>query len=91
MQAGLLALDLARIARQEAFPLERDPQLGIRLDERPGDAVANRAGLGIVLLLGWFPVRLSYHLAAGIWSFTRVMARPWPEVEPIEDWDDLVT
>src|SRR5260221_8795947 len=45
VQAGLLALDLARIARQEAFPFEGNPQLRIRLDEGPGDAVANRAGL----------------------------------------------
>src|SRR5579884_1492940 len=45
VQAGLLALDLARVAREEARPLERHPELGIHLDERSGDAVPDRARL----------------------------------------------
>jgi hypothetical protein len=45
VQAGLLALDLACIPRQEAFALEDDTKLGVGLDERPGDAVTHRAGL----------------------------------------------
>ena len=45
VEAGLLALDLACVAREEALALQRDAQLRIGLDERPGDAVANRAGL----------------------------------------------
>jgi hypothetical protein len=43
---------------------------------------------GAYVLLGWFPIRLSLHLAIGIWSYTRVMTRPWPDVEPLADWDD---
>src|SRR5258705_1533668 len=45
VQAGLLALHLARVARQEPFALQRHAQLGVRLDERAGDAVANGPGL----------------------------------------------
>src|SRR5262245_520251 len=45
VQAGLLALDLARIACQEALALERHPQARVGLDERAGDPVANRSGL----------------------------------------------
>jgi hypothetical protein len=43
---------------------------------------------GAYVLLGWFPIRLSLHLAIGIWSYTRVMTRPWPDVEALDDWDD---
>ena len=45
LQAGLLALDLARVAGEEALALERDARFGIGLDERPGDPVTQRAGL----------------------------------------------
>src|SRR4051812_22015983 len=45
VQAGLLALDLTGVAREEALALERDAQLGIRLDECARDAVADCAGL----------------------------------------------
>src|SRR5215204_624237 len=45
VQAGLLALDLAGVACQEALALQHRPELRIGLDERPGDAVADRAGL----------------------------------------------
>src|SRR5260221_8637534 len=45
VEAGLLALHDPRIPRQEAFALEDRSQLGIGLDERAGDAVANCAGL----------------------------------------------
>src|SRR3954449_6400951 len=45
VQAGLLALDLAGVAREIALALQWNAQLRIRLDERAGDAVANRAGL----------------------------------------------
>src|SRR3954463_9101200 len=45
VETGLLALDLAGIARQEAGPLQRDPEVGVHLDERAGDAVAHRTGL----------------------------------------------
>src|SRR6187551_1269443 len=41
VQAGLLALDDARVARQEARPLQRHAQLRVGLDERPRDAVAD--------------------------------------------------
>src|SRR5262249_29236922 len=42
----LLALDLARIARDEAGLLERRAVLRVDLQERSGDAVAYRDGLG---------------------------------------------
>src|SRR5437773_711560 len=45
VQARLLALDDTSVARQEAGPLERDPQLRIGLDERARDAVTDRACL----------------------------------------------
>src|SRR5581483_10110974 len=45
VQPRLLALHLARVARQEALPLERHAELRVRLDERPGDAVPDRARL----------------------------------------------
>src|SRR5262245_31919172 len=45
VQAGLLALDDAGVARQEALTLQRDAHLGIGLDERACDAVPDRAGL----------------------------------------------
>ena len=45
MQAGLLALDLACVAREVALPLEQDAEVRVHLDERAGDAVANGAGL----------------------------------------------
>src|SRR4051794_21178455 len=45
VQAGLLALALPCIAREEAFALQRDAQLGVRLDERAGDPVADGARL----------------------------------------------
>src|SRR6185312_11699784 len=45
VQAGLLALDLARVAREEALALERDAQLRVRLDERAGDPVAYGSSL----------------------------------------------
>src|SRR5438045_9713703 len=41
----LLALLDARVARQEAFLLQLRPELGVVLDERAGDAQAQRAGL----------------------------------------------
>src|SRR3954454_4382011 len=46
LQPGLLALLHARVARQEAAALELGPQVGIGFDERTGDPVAQRAGLG---------------------------------------------
>ena len=45
VEPGLLALDDACVAREEALALERHPQLGIGLDERTGDPVPHRAGL----------------------------------------------
>src|SRR4051794_38320470 len=45
VQPGLLALDDAGVAREKACTLERYAQLGIGLDERAGDAVANSARL----------------------------------------------
>ena len=45
MQAGLLALDLARIARQVAVPLQQHAEIRIDLDERARDAVADGARL----------------------------------------------
>src|SRR5919201_2314210 len=45
VEAGLLALDDAGIAGQEAFALERDAQVRVGLDERAGDSVPDRAGL----------------------------------------------
>ena len=45
VQAGFLALDLACIPCEEAFPLERHPKLGIRLDQCPCDPVSHGACL----------------------------------------------
>src|SRR5207247_11269661 len=45
VETGLLALDDAGVARQEAGALERLAQVRIGLDERAGDPVADRAGL----------------------------------------------
>src|SRR5262249_30175842 len=45
VQAGLLALDLAGVAGEEALALERDAEVGVDLDEGAGDAVADRAGV----------------------------------------------
>src|SRR5437763_2392493 len=45
VQAGLLALDLARVAREEALALERDAQLRVRLDKCAGDPVTHGSGL----------------------------------------------
>src|SRR5690349_18455627 len=45
VQAGLLALDLACVAREEALALQRHAQLRVRLDESAGDAVADGTGL----------------------------------------------
>ena len=45
VETGLLALDDARVAREEALALERDPQLRVGLDERAGDAVPHGSGL----------------------------------------------
>src|SRR5690242_4836777 len=46
LQSGLLALLDARVARQEAAALELAAQVGIGLEQRAADAVAQRAGLG---------------------------------------------
>src|SRR5262245_37754820 len=45
LQAVLLALLLARVTRQESGLLERRPQFGVELVERPGDPHAQRPGL----------------------------------------------
>src|SRR6187401_463835 len=45
VQAGLLALDDAGVAREEALPLERHTHLRIGLDQRAGDPVPDRTGL----------------------------------------------
>src|SRR5829696_9162159 len=45
VQAGLLALHLARVAREEALALQRYAQLRVHLDERAGDPVPDRSGL----------------------------------------------
>src|SRR5439155_5415299 len=44
-EAGLLALLHPRVAREEAAALELGPQVGIGLEQRPRDPVAQRAGL----------------------------------------------
>ena len=46
MEAGLLALDLTVVAREEAGALERRAQALVGLAEGAGDAVADGAGLG---------------------------------------------
>src|SRR4051812_5918320 len=46
LEAGLLALDLARVAREVAAALELGTQGRLGLDERTGDAVTQRSGLG---------------------------------------------
>src|SRR3954462_11871900 len=46
LEAGLLALLHARVAREEAAALELRAEVGIGVDERAGDPVAQRAGLG---------------------------------------------
>src|SRR5439155_3157051 len=45
VQARLLPLDDASVTREEPCALERDPQLGIGLDERAGNAMPDGAGL----------------------------------------------
>src|SRR5680860_281416 len=45
LQTGLAPLLGARVAGQEAAPLELAAQLGVDLGQRPGDAVADSAGL----------------------------------------------
>src|SRR3954447_5328197 len=45
LQPGLLALHDARVARQEPGLLQVGPQVLIRVHQRPGDAVAQRASL----------------------------------------------
>src|SRR5438132_9339133 len=45
VQPGLLALDDAGVARQEAGALERHAQVRIHLDERTSEPVTHRAGL----------------------------------------------
>src|SRR5215216_2261637 len=45
LQPGLLALLHARVAREEAAALELGPQVRVGLDQRAGDAVAQRARL----------------------------------------------
>src|SRR3712207_7978337 len=45
LQAGLLALDLARVTGQEPGALQVAAQVRVGLDERAGDAMAQRAGL----------------------------------------------
>src|SRR5690606_5573770 len=45
LQAVLLRLLHPRVAGEEARPLERDPQLGVELNERAGDAEPERPGL----------------------------------------------
>src|SRR4051794_36415455 len=45
VQTGLLALDLACVARQEALPLQRHAELRVDLDDRACDPVAPRPGL----------------------------------------------
>src|SRR3954462_13760422 len=46
LEAGLLALLDARVARQEATALELASQVRVGLEQRAADAVAQRAGLG---------------------------------------------
>src|SRR5687767_10225967 len=46
LEAGLLALLHASVTREEAAPLELGAEVRIGLDQRAGDAVAQRAGLG---------------------------------------------
>src|SRR5207244_8727370 len=43
--AVLLALDHARVAGEEPAALERAAQIGLKIHQRLGDAVAHRAGL----------------------------------------------
>src|SRR5215211_1665343 len=45
VEAGLLALDLPGIAGQVALALQREAELGIGLDERARDTVADGSGL----------------------------------------------
>src|SRR5438093_13513224 len=45
VQAGLLALHDARVAREEAGALQGHTELGVELDERAGDPVPHRSGL----------------------------------------------
>src|SRR6478672_10109421 len=45
LEAGLLALLYARVARQEATALKLSAQVRVRDDERSRDAVPERAGL----------------------------------------------
>jgi hypothetical protein len=45
---------------------------------------------GVFLMLAWALLTFAWHLAVGITAYRSVMARPWPQVAPLEDddWDD---
>lgn len=55
-------------------------------------AVAAAAGdrWGAYVLVVNLVVQISGHLAVGGWAYHGVMARPWPQVAPLDDdaWDD---
>lgn len=44
--------------------------------------------VGAVALLVALGGLLAVHLAVGVWGYRRVMARPWPAVQPLTDEDD---
>jgi hypothetical protein len=43
---------------------------------------------GAYVLLANLVVRIGSHLLVGRWAYRDVMARPWPKVAPLDDWDD---
>ena len=67
-RAGLavfLAFLHARIAREEALGFQCAPQGRVKLQQRPGNAVANRAGLAVGTAAGDIDTRVQFFRRAG--------------------------
>lgn len=45
-------------------------------------------GIGVLLMLTGLIARVLAHLVVGAHAYRAIMARPWPQVRPLEDDDD---
>lgn len=66
---------------------------GVSLLDVPALMVGGVAGVaghrwGAYLLVANLLVQIGSHLAVGAWAYRDVMARPWPSVPALDDWDD---
>ena len=43
---------------------------------------------GVLVMLAGFASSLTIHLVVGVLGYRRVMAREWPAVRPLDEWDD---